>query len=411
MGIVCFGNGDATFAAGPIIYSEGGVAVDRFSVPSIQLTTGDFNGDGNADVVVSTVSFPRGLYSGERIFAYETILGNGDGTFQEPLASATVQSSVTQPRYLLKPVVADMNGDGKSDLIQIAESLGVVVFLSNGDGTYNQAAAISPGQNTVSVAVADFNNDGLPDIVSTTADVTSVSINTTVRVDSVVNAASLAVNQPVASGSLVTIFGAGLGPATGVASSGGSLPDSIAGVSVTFNGIPAPLSFVSARQINAQVPWEISGEANVVVAVSGALTAAFSVATGPIAPGVYDTSGQAFAFNSDGSIAGPSGSILGVPSHPAVAGDTLAVLANGLGPVTPSIADGAASSDAVRTVGSTPVFIGGLACDVPFAGLSSTQVGVNQLNVVVPAGVHGVVPLQINAGGIVTAANVTIAVQ
>jgi uncharacterized protein (TIGR03437 family) len=312
----------------------------------------------------------------------------------------------------LKPVVADMNGDGKSDLVQIAGNLGVVVFLSNGDGTYNQAAAISPGQNTVSVAVADFNNDGLPDVVSTTPDVTSVSINTTLRVDSVVNAASLAMNQPVAPGSLVTIFGAGLGPATGVASSSGSLPDSIAGVSVTFSGIPAALSFVSARQIDAQVLWEISGGANVVVAVSGALTAAFGVSTAPLAPGVYATaSGQAFAFNSDGSLAGPNGFILGVPSHPAVAGDTLTVLANGLGPVTPSIADGATSSDAVRTAGSTPVFIGGVACNVPFAGLSSTQVGVNQLNVVVPPGVHGVVPLQINAGGIVTAPSVTIAVQ
>jgi uncharacterized protein (TIGR03437 family) len=146
---------------------------------------------------------------------------------------------------------------------------------------------------------------------------------------------------------------------------------------VTFNGIPAPLSFVSARQINAQVPWEISGEANVVVAMSGALTAAFSEATASIAPGVFDISGQAFAFNSDGSIAaGPSGSIPGVPSHPAVAGDTLTVHANGLGPVTPSIAGGAASSDAVRSAGPTPVFIGGVACEVPFAGLFSTQVGV-----------------------------------
>src|SRR5580658_3871328 len=168
-----------------------------------------------------------------------------------------------------------MNGVGKFDLIQSARSLGVLALLSNGDGTYNQAAAISPGQNTVAVAVADFNNDGLPDIVSTTANVTSVSINTTLRVDSVVNAASLASNQPLAPGSLVTIFGAGIGPATGVASSGGSLPDSIAGVSVTFNGIPAPLSFVSARQINAQVPWEISGDANVVVDVNGAFTEAF----------------------------------------------------------------------------------------------------------------------------------------
>lgn len=402
--IVCFGNGDGAFAVGPVIY-EGGSHGTWSGGPSFELTTGDFNGDGKADVLVFSQAFPMGS------LAYSTIFGNGNGTFQNPVGSTGIQFVALSQHYLPKPVVADMNGDGKSDLIQIAGSLGTVVFLSNGDGTYNQAAAISPGQGIVAAAVADFNNDGLPDIVSSTTNVTSVSINTTRRVDSVVNAASLARNQPVGPGSLVTIFGAGIGPATGVALSGGSLPDSVAGVSVTFNGIRAPLVYVSARQINAQVPWEIRGEANVVVDVNGALTAAFRVATAPIAPGVFDSAGQAFAFNSDGSIAGPSGSILGVQSHPAVAGDTLTVLANGLGAVTPSIADGAVSSDALRTAGPTPVFIGGIECHVPFAGMSSTQVGVNQLKVVVPAGVHGVAPLEINAGGIITAATVTIAVQ
>jgi uncharacterized protein (TIGR03437 family) len=401
--IVCVGNGEGTFAVGPAIY--GGAAHGFWGQPgpSFQLTTGDFNGDGKADVLEFSQS--------QGSFAYSTILGNGNGTFQTQVASPAVQFVALSSRYLPKPVVADMNGDGKSDVVQIAGSPGVFVLLSNGDGTYNQAAAILPGQDSVAAAVADFNNDGLPDIVSSTANVTTVSINTTVRVDSVVNAASLAANQPVAPGSLVTIFGAGIGPAKGVARSGGSLPDSVAGVSVTFNGIPAPLVFVSARQINVQAPWEISGETNVVVDVNGAQTAAFRVGTAPIAPGVFEAAGQAFAFNSDGSIAGPSGSISGVQSHPAVAGDTLTLLANGLGPVTPSIADGAVSSDALRTAESTPVFIGGIECHVPFAGLSSTQVGVNQLKVVVPAGVHGRVPLQINAGGIITAATVTIAVQ
>jgi FG-GAP-like repeat len=143
--------------------------------------------------------------------------------------------------------------------------LGVAVFLSNGDGTFNQAALLLPGQNTVSAAVADFNNDGLPDIVSTSADVTSILINAALHVDSVdsvVNAASFAANQPVAPGSLVAIFGAGIGPAAGAVPSGPSA-DTLAGVSVTFNGIPAPLLYVSARQINAQVPWEISGDADV----------------------------------------------------------------------------------------------------------------------------------------------------
>jgi len=400
--IVCFSNGEGTFAAGPQIYSGQAFIPAAGPGTEFSLTTGDFNGDGKADVLEFSQTFQS--------FGYATIFGNGDGTFQQPAASASFPFVALSSHPLPKPVVADVNVDGKSDLVQIAGSLGVVVFLSNGDGTDEQAAAILPGQQAKAIAVADFNNDGLPDIVSSTSNVTTVSINTSLRVDSVLNAASLAANQPVAPGSLVTIFGAGIGPATGIARSGESLPDSAAGVSVTFNGIPAPLSFVSSRQINAQVPWETSGEANIVVSVNGA-TAAFRVQTVPIAPGVFNIAGHALAFNSDGSIAGPSGSIAGIPSHPAVAGDTLTVFANGLGPVTPSIADGAASSDTLRTAGSTPVFIGGIEGHVPFVGLSSTQVGVNELKVVVPAGVHGVAPLQINAGGIVTAANVTIAVQ
>ncbi|MGB6947402.1 MAG: FG-GAP-like repeat-containing protein [Bryobacteraceae bacterium] len=403
--IVCFGNGDGTFATGPIIYSGEGGGPQALGLPSFQVTTGDFNGDGKADVLVISELSSRGL------FGYSTILGNGNGTFETQVASAAVPFVALSPGYLPKPVIADMNGDGKSDLIQSAGSLGVVVFLLNGDGTYDQAAAILPGQGTVALAVADFNNDGLPDIISSTANLTTVSINTTLRVDSVVNAASVAADQPVAPGSLVAIFGAGIGPSTGAAPSGGSLPDSMAGVSVAFNGIPAPLLFVSARQINAQVPWEISGDSDVVVTVNGASTAAFRIVTATIAPGVFNTGGQAFAFNSDGSIAGLTGTIAGLPSHPASAGDTVTVLANGLGPVAPSIADGAASSDLVRAAGSTPVFIGGVGCHVAFAGLSSTLVGVNQLNLVVPSGVHGVVPLQINAGGIITSAKVTIAVQ
>jgi uncharacterized protein (TIGR03437 family) len=137
--------------------------------------------------------------------------------------------------------------------------------------------------------------------------------------------------------------------------------------------------------------------------VNGAAVGQLSVATAPIAPGVFTTAGQAQALHADGTLASAS--------HPAAAGETLTVYANGLGPVSPPIADGAASSDAVRMVASTPVFIGGVRCDVTFAGLSSTLLGVNQLSVVVPAGVHGIVPLVMNAGGIISTAAVTVAIQ
>jgi len=71
---------------------------------------------------------------------------------------------------------------------------------------------------------------------------------------SVVNAASFTPG-PVAPGELVSIFGLDLGPAAGVSTPGfganGLLPTTLADVQVTFDGVPAPLVFVSANQINA----------------------------------------------------------------------------------------------------------------------------------------------------------------
>lgn len=398
---VCFGNGDGTFSPGPVFGPmEVGVVASETTPIQVGILTGDFNGDGNADILTFSQTYPVGVQP--VTFSYGTWFGGGNGTFQAAPAGSSFQSVAPPPSALSKPLVADMNGDGKSDLVQSGTPSGLSVYLSNGDGSFTDGADLTSAQYPGVNAVADFNNDGLTDIVSTGANVTTVLINTTVRINSIVNAASLAANQPVAPGSLVAIYG------TGLAHTGASAPGT---ESVTFNGISAPLLYTSPTQINAQVPWEVNGDVQVVVTNGTSLlsTPAFKISTVAIDPGVFETGGQAFAFNSDGSLAGPAGVIPGLASHPAIAGDTLTVLANGLGPTTPPVPDGATSASAV--VGSTPVFIGGVECDVPFAGLSPAQYGVNQLSVVVPAGVHGIVPLQINAGGIITTANVTIAIQ
>jgi uncharacterized protein (TIGR03437 family) len=417
----CPGNGDGTFGSGAkppytAQYSLG----DSFYA----LRAGDFNGDGNQDIVII------GHYESQSGLFYSSIalFGNGDDTFQQPVVTFSGGAQASSA-WLPSPVVADMNGDGKTDLVQPAGLSGVDVLISNGDGTFSSPmqalSARDPYQSWITAAVADFNNDGLPDIVASTGEVTVVSSNTTARIDSVVNAASLDPKETVAPGSLVAIFGAGLGPHPGLARIGTDGPSL-----VTFNGIPATTLYSSATQINAQVPWEISGDAKVIVTYNG-LSGSLKVSTAPIAPGIFNfltvpighaflgdsVTHLAFAFNSDGTVAGLDEPFIGgsfpnlVPSHPAVAGDTLTVYANGLGPVSPSIADGVPSSDVVRTAGPTPAFIGGIACDVSFAGLSSTQLGVNVLNVVVPAGVHGLVPIQINAGGIITSDTIKIAVQ
>jgi len=77
----------------------------------------------------------------------------------------------------------------------------------------------------------------------------------------VTDAATLALIGPVAPGQLVTLFGYELGPQTGVTGSASGqtlLPTSLGNVQVTFDGVPAPLLYVSSSQINVQVPFEVA---------------------------------------------------------------------------------------------------------------------------------------------------------
>jgi hypothetical protein len=143
------------------------------------VTTGDFNGNGKADVLEVYEYNPGNQPTS---FEYSVLFGNGNGTFRKIISDAPIQSTAVPSAYLPKPLVADMNGEGKSDLIQIGGPAEITIYLSNRDGTFTQNAGIAPGQTPVSLAIADFNNDGLPDIVSTGASLTSILINTSERV-------------------------------------------------------------------------------------------------------------------------------------------------------------------------------------------------------------------------------------
>ncbi|MEK7404692.1 MAG: IPT/TIG domain-containing protein [Acidobacteriota bacterium] len=236
----------------------------------------------------------------------------------------------------------------------------------------------------------------------------------------VVNAASFAAGQPAAPGSLVSIFGSNL---AGSLAQADTIPlsTSLSDVrSVTFNNIPAPLIFVSAGQINAQIPWNVTtGTANAVVTRATGASAPAPVEVSTFSPGVFAlASGSqllAVAVDSDeGALAQPEGAIPGVRSEPTRPGRILILYANGLGPVDPPAETGRASLDRLRTTTTTPVvLIGGLPAEVLFSGLAPQFVGVNQLNIRVPAGVRSgsAVPLQIQAGGITTTDRVTIAVR
>ena len=110
---------------------------------------GDFDGDGIPDLVMHTVN-------PERLWFYK---GNGDGTFQAPVASSPGIN------HLFASATADLNGDGKLDLI-FGTYGGIIVMLGNGDGTFQQAVTYAcPGEEDVSgLALGDFNGDGKIDV-------------------------------------------------------------------------------------------------------------------------------------------------------------------------------------------------------------------------------------------------------
>ena len=238
----------------------------------------------------------------------------------------------------------------------------------------------------------------------------------------IVNGVTYAVGQPVAPGSIASIFGSDLAASLAQADTV-PLSTSLADISVTMNDIPAPLFFVSSGQINVQVPWNVladgvdSGAATVVVTRSGTASVARSVQIAPVSPAIFTVMpngvGNAIAINSDGTIAAPINAIPGVISHPARVGDALVLLATGLGAVSPKVANGANAMDQLRNTVLTPVLlVGGQSAQILFSGLSPSFTGVNQINAVVPAGVSGpAIPIQLQIGGITTSDQVTIAVQ
>ena len=235
----------------------------------------------------------------------------------------------------------------------------------------------------------------------------------------VLNSSTFVKGQAVAQGSLVSIFGTELAASIAQADSI-PLSTSIAGVSVTFNNIPAPLLFVSTAQINAQLPWNTlaagatSGTANVIVTRNGVASAAKPVTIGPASPGVYAVNNLAIAINPDGTLAQPAGSIPGIATRPAKGGDYVIMLGSGLGALDSALANGTNSRDKLRNVVVPPqVMVNGMTSQVLFAGISPDFVGVYQVNAIVPgvAGTGNSMPLQWQVSGLSSPATTTIAVN
>jgi uncharacterized protein (TIGR03437 family) len=228
------------------------------------------------------------------------------------------------------------------------------------------------------------------------------------------NAASYA-QGAVSPGGIVTIFGQNLAesnPASLQLDINGSVASLLGNTQVLFDGMAAPLIYVSPNQVSAIVPFGVSSTGtHVQVGFAGQMSNTIAAPVAAATPGIFTSdgsgSGQAAALNSDYSV--NSG------DNPAAAGSIMILYATGSGQSNPSGVDGSVvSADNLPVpVQDVSVLVGGQPAAVLYAGGAPYEVeGVLQINIQLPAGVTGTnVPVVLKVGDASSKSGVTLAVQ
>ena len=213
------------------------------------------------------------------------------------------------------------------------------------------------------------------------------------RITAVGNGADF--SAAVAPGSLGSIFGTGLAVSAASATAV-PFPTALNGVSVSFGGRAARLSYVSPTQINFQVPYGVPlGGAGVIVTNGTAASNTLQISVTATAPGVFQYgANRGVVQNQDYSLNGSA--------NAAAAGTTIIVYLTGIGVTNPAVADGATAPGGPLAIpaAAAAATIGGAAALVQFIGLTPGNVGLAQANVQVPTVATGDQPLVISLNGV-----------
>ncbi|HXB69550.1 MAG TPA: IPT/TIG domain-containing protein [Candidatus Acidoferrales bacterium] len=220
--------------------------------------------------------------------------------------------------------------------------------------------------------------------------------------------------QTVAPGTWIEIYGSNFS-STARSWAGGDFvgvnaPTSLDATKVTIGSQAAFVDFISAGQVNAQVPSGVgTGQQTVTVSNGAAISAPLTVNVNATQPGLYappnfNIGGKQYlaALFPDGvTYVAPPGTISGLTSRQAKPGETIIVYGVGFGPVTPNIPAGQVAQQPNAVTSPLTVFFGQTAATLSYSGLAPGAVGLYQFNVVVPNVVNGdAVPITFPLGGV-----------
>jgi uncharacterized protein (TIGR03437 family) len=300
-----------------------------------------------------------------------------------------INAKLAQPRGCAVDAIGDLFiADAGNNAIREVTPDGLINTIA-GSGTAGFAgdggpATLSLLQNPYSVAVdaqgnvyvADMGNNRIRRLTPTLPLLGEVA-----QTLGWANAASLQTGA-VAPGSVISIFGSGLGP--------------LAAVTATLQS--AALFYVQDSQINAQVPFETAGKTTVKVQVQvkGLTVGSVNVPIAAAAPGFFTWNGGTGLV-----IAMNDATTLNSTASPAARMSTVAVFGTGGGTTNPSGVDGRIPGTPPATL-ILPVSatIGGQPANVSWAGEAPGNTGITQFNIVIPSGVaSGPQLISVSIGG------------
>jgi uncharacterized protein (TIGR03437 family) len=352
------------------------------------VVSGDLNGDGRDDLALSYVHpYP------ERVGA--VLLNKPEGGFANPVNYPMMEQSRLQ--------LADLNGDARLDLITTPTVFpdNSLLFINKGNGAFSDSLLIPN-----IAALGDVNDDGLPDLLvfvqrgvnkAQFFKVTNNSRCLSPNAALTVSAASF-LGSKVASESIVALFGANLATETRAAPSV-PLPTDLAGTSVRVKDSAgteraAPLFFVSASQINWQLPAGLSnGVALVNVVRNGNTITTGTVQISSVAPAIFAANAAGTGF--------PAGIVLRIKSDGSQVFEPVAQFNAALNRFVGVAIDLSNPTEQVflilfgtgwrnrSALANVTARIGGLAAEVTYAGRQGSLVGLDQANLRLPRGLSG----------------------
>jgi uncharacterized protein (TIGR03437 family) len=377
--------GGVRLAGVPVTWS---VLTPNSVVLSNESTVTDLNGDASATAT----------------------LGNIAGPLQ-----VTVKAGTLTATFLLNVVVSSagivkVSGDAQNTPINAAFPAPIVVEVV--DANQNPVPGVQVTFQVVSgsavlgtpIAVADATGQAgttvtagaTPGAVTISATANGFIVNFTLTVNGIgptnitfANGASFQVGV-ISPGGIATITGEGIAPGvTGLISAYnlvGPLPISLAGVSITFNGIPAPIYYVlnlgNTQQVTVQVPFEVpAGAVSVTINAAGGGSVTVPTVLEQFGPGVFNTlvngTPMAVAVRPDGSYV--------TADNPAQRDEDIQVFVTGLGPVSPDAVTGNAGLTGQTVVASVIVGLNNGGVPLTSAVYAPGMVGVYILTLHVPA--------------------------